>query len=71
MTEAVKPQISDMKPALRELGTTQCPVCRHKVTVNVTKTNRPFVNCSSCSVRIFYNGREAIRLLAKKLKPLK
>jgi DNA-directed RNA polymerase subunit RPC12/RpoP len=58
-------------PALRQIGTAPCPICKHTVAVNLTKTGRPFVNCSFCSVRIFYNGREAIRLLRKKLKPTK
>ena len=60
-----------LRPALRQIGTAPCPICRHTVAVNLTKTSRPFVNCSFCSVRIFYNGREAIRLLKKKLKPIK
>jgi hypothetical protein len=60
-----------LRPALRQIGTAPCPICRHTVAVNLTKTSRPFVNCSFCSVRIFYNGREAIRLLRKKLKPIK
>lgn len=58
-------------PALRQIGTAPCPICKHTVAVNLTKTNRPFVNCSYCSARIFYNGQEAIRLLRKKLKPIK
>jgi hypothetical protein len=36
----------------------------------VTKTNRPFLNCGFCSARIFYNGREAIRLLLENIKPV-
>ena len=60
-----------LRPALRQIGTAPCPICKHTVAVNLTKTGRPFVNCSFCSVRIFYNGREAIRLLRKKLKPTK
>ncbi len=57
-----------LQPALRQLGITDCPVCKHQVAVFLTKTNRPFVNCSYCSVRIFYNGRESMRRLKKKLK---
>jgi DNA-directed RNA polymerase subunit RPC12/RpoP len=56
----------DLKPALRELGTTKCPVCETRVTVFITKTNRPFINCSFCSARIFYNGRESMKRLRKK-----
>jgi DNA-directed RNA polymerase subunit RPC12/RpoP len=59
------------RPALREIGTTSCPVCRHKVVVFLTKTNRPFVNCGTCSARVFYNGREAIQRLQLKMKPIK
>jgi len=60
-----------VEPALREIGITKCPICKHTVKVNLTRTNRPFVNCSFCSVRIFYNGREAIRRLHKRMQPLK
>lgn len=59
------------RPALRQIGTAPCPVCKHTVAVNLTKTSRPFINCSFCSARIFYNGREAIRLLRKRLKLIK
>ena len=59
-----------LRPALRQIGTAPCPICKHTVAVNLTKTGRPFVNCSFCSARIFYNGQEAIRLLRKKLKPI-
>jgi excisionase family DNA binding protein len=37
------------------------------VTVFLTKTQRPFVNGGFCSVRIFYNGREAMRRLKRKM----
>ena len=60
-----------LRPALQQIGTAPCPICKHTVAVNLTKTGRPFVNCGFCSVRIFYNGREATRLLWKKLKPIK
>ena len=56
------------RPALRQVGTTECPICKTRVAVFLTKTNRPFVNCSYCSARIFYNGHESIRLLKKKMK---
>jgi hypothetical protein len=58
------------QPALRQIGTTDCPVCDHEVAVFLTKTNRPFLNCSFCLARIFYNGRESMRLLRKRMKPL-
>ena len=61
-----KPKEPELKPALREFGTTKCPICETRVTVFVTKTNRPFINCSFCSVRIFYNGRESMNRLRKK-----
>lgn len=58
------------QPALRQIGTTECPICRTRVTVFLTKTNRPFVNCGYCSGRIFYNGKESVRLLKKRMKPV-
>lgn len=58
-----------LQPALRQLGITDCPICNHEIAVFLTKTNRPFVNCSFCSARIFYNGRESMRLLKKKTRP--
>jgi hypothetical protein len=58
------------RPALREIGTTDCPICKTRVAVFLTKTNRPFINCSFCSARIFFNGRESMRLLTKKMKPV-
>ena len=42
------------QPALRQIGTTDCPICKTRVAVFITKTNRPFINCSFCSVRIFF-----------------
>lgn len=62
--------IMKLKPALRQIGTAPCPVCKNKVAVFLTKTNRPFLNCSFCSARIFYNGRESMRLLKKTMKPV-
>ncbi len=59
-----------LQPALRQIGITNCPICKHEVGVLLTKTHRPFVNCSFCSVRIFYNGRESMRLLKKKMNPV-
>jgi DNA-directed RNA polymerase subunit RPC12/RpoP len=59
-----------LKPALRQIGTVDCPVCGHEISVFLTKTNRPFLNCSFCSVRIFYNGRESMRLLKRKMVPV-
>jgi hypothetical protein len=58
----------DLKPALPELGTTPCPVCKRRVTVFVTKTKRPFINCGFCAARVFYNGSGAIRRLMRQLK---
>jgi len=66
-----KAQPVTLQPALRQIGITDCPVCKHKVAVLLTKTNRPFVNCSFCSARIFYNGQESIRLLRKQMEPAK
>ena len=60
-----------LAPALRELGTTPCPICRRRVTVFVTKTKRPFINCGYCSARIFYNGRESMRRLKEVTKPVR
>lgn len=65
-----KPQAVMMQPALRQIGTIPCPVCRAKVAVFLTRTNRPFLNCGLCSVRIFFNGQESMRLLKKELKPV-
>jgi DNA-directed RNA polymerase subunit RPC12/RpoP len=67
-----KPEPIDLmklKPALQQIGITACPICKNKVAVFLTKTNRPFVNCSFCSARIFYNGRESMRLLKKTMTP--
>jgi transcription elongation factor Elf1 len=66
-----KAQPVTLQPALRQIGVTDCPVCKHKVAVLLTKTNRPFVNCSFCSARIFYNGQESMRLLRKQMEPVK
>jgi hypothetical protein len=57
-----------LEPALRQIGTTHCPVCKQRVAVYLTKTNRPFINCGFCSARIFCNGREAMRRLKRKMK---
>ena len=65
-----KPEAVMMQPALRQIGTTPCPVCRAKVAVFLTRTNRPFVNCGLCSARIFFNGQESMRLLKKNLAPV-
>jgi hypothetical protein len=58
----------ELKPALEELGTALCPVCKRRVTVFVTKTKRPFINCGFCSARVFYNGSRSIRRLQRQLK---
>jgi len=61
----------ELKPALPDLGTAPCPVCGHQVTVFVTRTRRPFINCGYCSARIFYNGRESMRRLKEVTKPVR
>jgi len=60
-----------LKPALPELGTTPCPVCKRRVTVFVTKTKRPFINCGFCSARVFYNGSRSIGYLMRQMKKIK
>ncbi len=65
-----KPSI-ELTPAMPELGTTPCPVCQREVTVFVTKTKRPFINCGYCSARIFYNGSRCMQLLQKQIKASK
>jgi len=62
-----EPEPTTLQPALRQIGIIDCPICGREVAVFLTKTNRPFVNCSYCSARIFYNGRESMRLLKKKM----
>ncbi len=66
-----EPLVVTFQPALRQIGTVDCPICRTRTAVFLTKTNRPFINCGFCSVRIFYNGRESIHLLKKKIQPLR
>ena len=60
-----------LQPALRQIGITNCPICKHEVAVFLTKNSRPFINCSFCSARIFYNGRESMRRLKRKMVPVK
>lgn len=60
-----------LAPAMPELGSTPCPICRRRVTVFVTKTKRPFINCGYCSARIFYNGSRSMRLLESQLRSRK
>jgi len=62
-----KPSL-ELTPAMPELGTAPCPVCGHLVTVFVTRTKRPFINCGFCSARIFYNGSRSMQLLRKQIK---
>ncbi len=67
-TEQEKPKSPvELQPAMRQIGITDCPVCKHEVAVFLTKNSRPFVNCSFCSARIFYNGRESMRRLKRKM----
>ena len=58
------------EPALRQLGTIECPVCGRETAVFLTRNKRPFLNCGFCSARIFYNGRESMRLLKNRMKPV-
>ena len=58
------------EPALRQLGTIECPVCGRETAVFLTRNKRPFLNCGFCSVRVFYNGRESMRLLKNRMKPV-
>ena len=58
------------KPALRQVGTAPCPVCQRDTAVFLTRTSRPFQNCGYCSARVFFNGRESMRLLKKKMKTI-
>ena len=67
---ADEPKLPTLQPALRQIGIADCPICKHAVAVFLTKTHRPFINCSFCSARIFYNGRESMRLLRKKMQPV-
>jgi DNA-directed RNA polymerase subunit RPC12/RpoP len=62
-----KPEPIVLQPALRQIGITDCPVCKREVAVYLTKTQRPFINCGFCSVRIFYNRRESMRRLKRKM----
>ncbi len=59
-----------LKPALEQLGTTLCPICKRRLAVYLTKTQRPFINCGYCAARVFYNGRESMRILRRKMKPV-
>ncbi len=65
-----KRERAPFQPALQQIGITDCPVCEHEVAVFLTRTNRPFVNCSFCSARIFYNGQESMRLLKKRMRAI-
>jgi DNA-directed RNA polymerase subunit RPC12/RpoP len=59
-----------LQPALRQIGLADCPVCKHEVAVLLTKSKRPFINCSFCSTRIFFNGREGQRRLNRAMTPV-
>ena len=65
---AEPPKEVTLRPALRRIGIVDCPICNHEVSVFLTKTNRPYVNCGFCSTRIFYNGQEGMRLLKQKMR---
>lgn len=66
--QAKKNDPLELKPAMPEMGTAPCPVCGHRVTVFVTRTKRPFINCGYCSARIFYNGSRSMGLLKDQIK---
>jgi DNA-directed RNA polymerase subunit RPC12/RpoP len=59
-----------LQPALRQIGITECLMCKHELAVFLTKTNRPFINCGYCSLRAFFNGKESMRLLKKIMRPM-
>ena len=63
-----KPKPLVLQPALRQIGITDCPICKRQTAVFLTKTHRPFINCGFCCARIFYNGRESMRLLKKQME---
>jgi DNA-directed RNA polymerase subunit RPC12/RpoP len=65
-----KPQGVLLQPALRQIGVTECLVCKHELAVFLTKTNRPFINCGYCSLRAFFNGKESMRRLKKNMQPM-
>ena len=67
---SMRPVKVTFEPALRQIGTIDCLICKTRTAVFLTRTNRPFISCGFCSARIFYNGRESIRLLKKKMQPL-
>ena len=70
--ESIKPETKAItfEPALLQLGTIECPVCKRETAVFLTRNKRPFLNCGYCSARIFYNGRESMRLLKDRMKPV-
>jgi hypothetical protein len=65
-----KSQEPKLQPSLVQLGTTDCPVCKHEVAVFLTKNSRPFISCSFCSARVFFNGRESMKRLKRIMKPV-
>jgi transcription elongation factor Elf1 len=65
-----KSQGPKLQPALRQIGTTDCPVCKHEVAVFLTKNTRPFINCGFCGARIFFNGLESMRRLKRAMEPV-
>lgn len=64
------PREQGYTPALEQIGIVRCPVCEREVAIYRAKTNRPFLNCGFCSARIFYNGRESIRILLEEMEPV-
>jgi DNA-directed RNA polymerase subunit RPC12/RpoP len=67
---SIEPTVQEFQPAMEELGLAKCPIRRRQVTVFLAKSKRPFLNCSICGARIFFNGRQSIRLLQKRMKPI-
>jgi Bifunctional DNA primase/polymerase, N-terminal len=41
---------------------------RRQLPAFLAKSKRPFLNCSICGARAFFNGRQSIRLLQKRMK---
>jgi len=58
-------------PALEQFGIGNCPICRREVAIYLARTKRPFLNCGFCSARVFFNGRESIKLLLRGMRPIK
>ncbi len=55
----------ETKAGTQQTGNNQKPI---ELTVFVTRTKRPFINCGYCSARIFYNGSRSMQILRSQLK---